>query len=403
MGTWLKSWPRGVIILLSNSFLMSVGFYALIPNLSVYLTHSLNWSPLLAGVLLMVRQFSQQGLMMLTGMVADRVGYRATLTSGFLLRGFGFMMFAFGNSPWWIFLSAIVAGIGGSLFEPTGDAALTTLTDAESRSRTYAVKKVSDNLGIVSSALVGALLVSVNFHLLCIFSGAVFVAAGVITYLRLPAIQVQVKPIAWTEMWKTVTRDKPFVHFVAVMIGYFFLYMQLYLAIPTRVVEITHRPASVSIIFLVLSILIIVFQVPMNMWVTRFPLVQTIQAGFLLMGTGLLVLGYAPTMFGFVCGIILFAFGMMAIEPASFDLTSRLSNPEMTATYFGFYYLAMAIGGGVSQGTGGLLLQVGQSVHHPALIWWMTALVALASVIGARPLQKSVKSRHQQAVTVAKQ
>ena len=338
----------------------------------------------------MVRQFSQQGPMMLTGMVADRFGYRATLTIGFLLRGLGFIMFAFGTSPWWMFLSAIVAGIGGSLFEPTGDAALTTLTDVQSRSRTYAVKKVSDNLGIVSSALVGSLLVSQNFHLLCIISGAVFVVAGVMTYLRLPAIQVQVRPIAWTDMWKTVTRDKPFVHFVAVMVGYFFLFMQLYLAIPTRVVEITHHAASVSVIFLVLSILMIAFQVPMNLWVARFPLVQTIQAGFLLMGAGLLVLGYAQTMVVFVCGMGLFAFGMMTIEPASFDLTARLSNPEMTATYFGFYYLAMAVGGGVSQGTGGMLLQVGQSVHHPALIWWITTVVALASVIGAGPLRKTV-------------
>jgi MFS transporter, DHA1 family, multidrug resistance protein len=176
--------------------------------------------------------------------------------------------------------------------------------------------------------------------------------------------------------------------------------MQLYLAIPTRIVEITHRNASVSVIFLVLSVLIIAFQVPMNRWVGKFPLVQSVQAGFLLMAAGLLVLGYAPTIFVFVGGIVLFAFGMMTIEPASFDLTARLSNREMTATYFGFYYLAMAVGGGLSQGTGGLLLQVGQSVGQPALIWWITTIVALASVFGARPLRKSVRDRSHSEVTM---
>ncbi|KIL38357.1 hypothetical protein SD70_26915 [Gordoniibacillus kamchatkensis] len=378
---------------MSNSFLMSIGFYALIPNLSVYLTHSLSWSPLLAGVLLMVRQFSQQGPMMLTGMISDRVGYRATLTLGFLLRGIGFAMFALGTSPLLMFVSAIIAGIGGSLFEPTGDAALTTLTDATWRSRTYAVKKVIDNLGIVVSALIGSLLVNVSFHLLSVLSGALFAAAGIITYFRLPAINVQVKPVAWTHMWKTVTRDKPFVHFVAVMIGYFFMFMQLYLAIPARIVEITHEASSVSIVFLVLSGMMIVLQVPINVLVAKFNVIRSVQTGFLLMGTGLLVLGSAAHVTVFVCGIALFAIGLMTIEPASFDVTSRLANPEMTATYFGFYYLAMAIGGGISQGTGGLLMQVGSSIGLPGLIWWIGAFVALLSMAGAGPLRKSLPGK----------
>jgi len=387
---WYKGWPRGVPLLLANSFLMSIGFYALIPNLSVYLTHSLGWTPLLAGVLLMVRQFSQQGPMTLTGMISDRVGYRLTISLGFVLRGIGFGMFALGTSPLFIFVSAIIAGIGGSLFEPTGDAALTTLTNAQSRSRTYAVKKVTDNLGIVVSALLGSLLVSVSFHLLSLISGALFVIAGIMTYIRLPSMRIQVKPVAWGDMWRTVTRDKPFVHYVTVMIGYFFLFMQLYLAIPARIVDLTQQASSVSVVFLVISVMMILFQIPINMLVKRFNAIRTIQAGFALLGTGLLVLGNAGHVAVFVAGISLFAVGMMVIEPSSFDLTSRLARPDMTATYFGFYYLAMAIGGGISQGTGGLLMQVGSSSGLPGLIWWIGALVALLAIAGANPLRNSL-------------
>lgn len=64
----------------------------------------------------------------------------------------------------------------------------------------------------------------------------------------------------------------------------------------------------------------------------------------------------------------------------------------MTATYFGFYYLAMAIGGGISQGTGGLLMQVGSSAGLPGLIWWIGALVALLAIAGAEPLRKTLPS-----------
>ncbi|MFH5183584.1 MFS transporter [Paenibacillus sp. TAB 01] len=328
--------------------------------------------------------------MTLTGMISDRVGYRLTISLGFVLRGIGFGMFALGTSPLFIFVSAIIAGIGGSLFEPTGDAALTTLTNAQSRSRTYAVKKVTDNLGIVVSALLGSLLVSVSFHLLSLISGALFVIAGIMTYIRLPSMRIQVKPVAWGDMWRTVTRDKPFVHYVTVMIGYFFLFMQLYLAIPARIVDLTQQASSVSVVFLVISVMMILFQIPINMLVKRFNVIRTIQAGFALLGTGLLVLGNAGHVAVFVAGISLFAVGMMVIEPSSFDLTSRLARPDMTATYFGFYYLAMAIGGGISQGTGGLLMQVGSSSGLPGLIWWIGALVALLAIAGANPLRNSL-------------
>lgn len=269
----------------------------------------------------MVRQFGQQGPMMLTGMIADRVGYRATLSIGFLIRGIGFAMFAFNTSVVWIFLSAIVAGIGGSLFEPTGDAALATLTDESSRSRTYAVKKVSDNLGMVFSALIGSLLVSVSFRLLSLVCGAVFVIAGLMTYFRLPSIRVQVKPVPWPHMWGTVSRDKLFIHFVAVVVGYFFMYMQLYLTIPDRVVEMTHKASSVSIVFLTLSVMMILFQVPINTMVSKCNAILTVQWGLLSMGGGLFLLGLSNSIWVLLVGIVLFSIGVMTVQPASFDVT----------------------------------------------------------------------------------
>jgi DHA1 family multidrug resistance protein-like MFS transporter len=374
---------------------MSIGFYALIPNLSVYLTHTLGWSPFLAGILLMVRQFSQQGPMMLTGMIADRVGYRLTLTLGFMLRGIGFAMFALHTDVVWMFLSAIVAGIGGSLFEPTGDAALTALTETTARSRTYAVKKVMDNVGIILSALIGSLLVGVSFRALSLFAGGLFVLAGVLTHLRLPAVKVQVKPIGWGTMWRTVIQDRPFVQYVMVMVGFFFMYMQLYLTIPAKIVDITHRASSVSLVFFMLSFLMMVFQVPINAYVSKYDRVRSVQVGLVMMGFGLMTLGTAHTITQFVIGITVFAFGIMTVEPASFDITAHLANPTMTATYFGFYYLAMALGGGLSQGTGGLLLQIGQNVGLPSLLWWVALMIACLSALGAGPLKKFLAERRQ--------
>ena len=76
---WIRSWPRGIPLMFFNILLMYAGFYAIIPFLTFYLTHDLLWTTTMAGLLLLTRQLSQQGVTLLTGMLADRVGYRQVL------------------------------------------------------------------------------------------------------------------------------------------------------------------------------------------------------------------------------------------------------------------------------------------------------------------------------------
>jgi len=82
---------------------MNMGFYALIPYLSLYLTDSFAWTMALAGFLLGVRQLSQQGLTFLGGLIADRIGLKRTLVSGVLIRGIGFFSFGFCTEVWQFF------------------------------------------------------------------------------------------------------------------------------------------------------------------------------------------------------------------------------------------------------------------------------------------------------------
>lgn len=377
----LRGWPRGVPLLFLNSMLMSLGFYALIPYLSVYLTQTLHWPAWLAGTLLMVRQISQQGLTLFTGLVADRIGYRRVITAGFLLRGAGFALFGASGAPAWMFTAAVVSGLGGALFEPTSAAALTALTPEPDRRRTYAVSKVVGNLGMVLSALVGALLITLDFRLLSWTCGAVFASMGILTHLRLPDIRVQLSPIPLRRMAGSVLRDTPFLQLVLANAGYFFMYMQLYLTIPVRVTELTHRTQSVSLVFLTLAILVAVCQYPVNALVSRFHPAPSMMAGLASMALGLVGIGEAGHLTGFLLGFFLFAVGVMVTEPANYDLTARLAKPGMTATYFGFGYVALALGGGTGQGIGGWLLDAGARMGMPGLLWWVAAAVGAGSAV----------------------
>jgi len=74
--------PFSVKLLLSTSFMMNLGFYALIPYLTLYLTGSIGWTLAMAGLVLSVRQFSQQGFAFLGGVMADAFGYKGAMVLG---------------------------------------------------------------------------------------------------------------------------------------------------------------------------------------------------------------------------------------------------------------------------------------------------------------------------------
>jgi DHA1 family multidrug resistance protein-like MFS transporter len=388
MKKWLRSFPKGVPLLFFNAILMSLGFFALIPYLSYHLTHHLMWTPFLAGLLLMIRQMSQQGPTFFTGMIADRLGYRVMLSLGLIIRGIGFSLFAFTQHPIGFFTAAIITGIGGALFEPTNNAALTALTPPSERGRIYAIKKVMSNIGIALAALLGALLIRYDFQLLSFVCGGLFIFIGIFTFYKLPVLHVQIKPIPFKQMWKTVIGDRIFLLFTMISIGFWFMYLQMFLTIPLQVVELTQHPQSVSLVYLLLSVMIIFAQYPVNRIMSKYPLTFSINMGLALMGIGLVLLGTAYHMTIFLLGFMIFTLGIMIVEPSNYELTSRLAKPEMTATYFGFSSLAMAFGGGMSQGLGGLLLQTGKKIGFPSMLWWIAGITAVFCIFGIHQLKK---------------
>lgn len=391
--TWIRSWPRGIPLMFFNILLMYAGFYAIIPFLTFYLTHDLLWTTTLAGMLLLTRQLSQQGVTFLTGKLADRVGYRLMLTLGMAIRGVGFSMFGLFEHPVMLFAAAMIAGLGGALFEPARDAACTALTPEQERGRMFAAKKLVGNLGIAFSALIAGLLLNFDFHVLSFACGAIYFFTTVLTYVRLPRIHVQITPVPLKAMLGTVYQDRTFVRFTLIICGYFFMYMQTFLAIPMQAIALTGNPQAVTLVNLVLAAVIIFGQVPISRLMRRFDLMPGIRIGLLLMAAGLIVLGTTDSLAVFILGFILFACGEMIVEPANNEVISKLAKREVTATYFGFASLALAVGGGLSQGAGGYLVQSGQELGMPSLVWWVSAGIGLVAMLSLARLEKRIQGK----------
>ncbi|RII85364.1 MFS transporter, partial [Clavibacter michiganensis] len=100
--------------------------------LAVVMRDDLGLGALAIGLVLGARTFSQQGLFLLGGMLADRFGPRALIAAGCVVRVSGYLGLALAAGLPGFLLGAILTGLGGALFSP---ALQSLVADADARAR----------------------------------------------------------------------------------------------------------------------------------------------------------------------------------------------------------------------------------------------------------------------------
>ena len=123
---------RGLLVLLVSTFFAWAGFFMVIPMISVHFVDGLGWTAGAIGLVLAARQFFQQGLTPFSGVLADRFGAKPLIAIGMLVRAVGFAAMAFAGTYGLLMTAAIVAAIGGALFESPRSAARATSPRLES-------------------------------------------------------------------------------------------------------------------------------------------------------------------------------------------------------------------------------------------------------------------------------
>lgn len=99
--------------------MFNIGFYAVVPFLAIFLRDDMRLSGWAIGLVIGLRTFSQQGMFLLGGALADRFGARVVILCGCLVRICGYLLLAPGETLWPIVLGACLTGIGGALFSPS--------------------------------------------------------------------------------------------------------------------------------------------------------------------------------------------------------------------------------------------------------------------------------------------
>ena len=385
---------RGLLVILIDTFFMWGGFFMVVPLISVHFVEDLGWSAASIGLVLAARQLTQQGLTLPGGMLADRIGPKGLICGGMLIRSVGFGCMAWATSFPLLLASALLAAIGGSLFESPRSAAVAALTTAQNRGRYYSLQGVVGGLGMTIGPLLGALLLRYDFAVVALAAAACYIVTFAITLVMLPNVQVASEQHNLTYGIGLALRDRPFMIFNALLMGYWFMWVQLSISLPLEARAISGTSDAVSWVYTLNAGMSVLLQYPLlRLAERRLRPLSILALGVGVMAVGLGGVALAASVPALLVCVALFSAGALLAAPSQQTVAAEFANPTALGSYFGVNALALAIGGGLGNYTGGLLYGLGRENDTPALPWVVFCAVGTVATFGMLLLHRSQAQR----------
>ena len=355
------------------------GFYMLF---ALYLTGStdqggLGFTQTQKGLMMGVGTAILYFLQLITGAIADRIGYRKTLFIAYSLYTLAFLTMPLFRSYPAVFVLYLFLAVGAALFKPIISATIAKTTTSETSSIGFGIFYMMVNIG----AFIGPFVTS--FFRKYAWDYVFFASAAVIAFNFVLLILLFQEPAGQGRDSKNLTlagelkrlfgnilealSDWRFFIFLLIIAGFWTMYYQLFLSLPvfidqwgnTRPVYDflqSHWPwlaakmgSSEGTIPAELMVnadagFIILLQVIVSAIVMRFKPLKVMTAGIL---TASLAMGLCfSTQNGvlMLLFLLLFSFGEMSSSPKITEYIGRIAPSDKTALYMGCSFIPVAIG-----------------------------------------------------------
>ena len=410
--------------LLGAQLVFNLGFYAVIPFLAGAMGDGFGLDAVAIGLVLGARTFSQQGMFLVGGLLADRWGARRAILLGCLVRISGYAALAAASDFGLFLLGAVLTGAGGALFSPALESQLSQADRVTEESRpaggrtgrrsVFVWLSITGEIGALLGPVLGASLLGWGFDAALALGIGIFSVVTVLLWFRLPADAARKtaataasepdSPHAGHQGALGCLRNRRFVLFCVLASTNMLAYNQLYFAVPLELGRRGLDASWLAILFLLASVLTLVLQLPVSAAGHRLGTGRALSVGFVLLGaafaTAALTSGDAGSSGSSIAplagAIALLILGHMLLTPTILSLLPAFLPADRPAAGRGAYYGLAASCGGVSVLAGNAVM--GQLVDlTDRLNWWpgtpwvppvllaLLSALALPRVLPAKP------------------
>ncbi len=377
---------RGLWVVLGSLFLIQSGFFLIIPLLSIHFVDNLGWAAAMIGLVLAVRQFTQQGLTLFGGALADRWGAKPLILTGVLIRTLSFAVMGLSVTPAGLLLSGIMAAVGGALFDAPIKGLIAALARPDEMPAYYARIGIARNLAQMLGPALGAFLIGISFAVVGYGAALFFLLTFFAMWWGIPSVSISTAPDGAAGQPRVfqslglVWRDLRFVRYSALSIGFWFMWVQLSIALPLAAKALSGSSGGVGAFLTINSLFAVSLQIPVvRLTRGRLRPEQLVYAGTAVTALGLGSVALAQSLVHLYAAAFLFSLGVVLVMPNVQTVVALMSDETARGAYMGFNGLALAVGGGLGNLIGGTLVDLAAGWQLPALPWLVFAAVGLAT------------------------
>lgn len=337
-------------------------------------TGAMGFSPVEKGTIMGTGSMLLYFLPILTGAIADKIGYKKVLLLAFLIYASGFYMIQHFNSFEMVFISFIWICVGGAFFKPIISATISKTTTEETASIGFGIFYMMVNIGGFIGPFVAGIVLGKGWNLVFTLSIVAIALNFLITlfFFKEPAreksstsflesIALPFKNIFYTLInWR-------YTMFLIIMGLFWSAFNQLYYTFPIFVEDWVNTATIYNGIHSVFpslanligtpsgtisavtissmdSFYIIAFQIAVSAFVMRFKPLNAMMGGIFVLAIGLFM------MFGFqggwmiLFGMLIFSLGEMSSSPKFTEYVGNIAPSDKKALYMGSSFLAIALG-----------------------------------------------------------
>lgn len=312
-------------------------------------------------------------LPVLTGAIADKVGYKKMLLLAFAIYMSGFYMINIFDSYGLIYFAFVWICVGGAFFKPIIQAMIAKTTDEETASIGFGIFYMMVNVGGFIGPFIAGALLKLSWDYV-FYMSIVTIGINVLITLFIfkePGREKDDTTLgrniiqALKDIWITLQNWK-FVMFLVIMILFWTAFNQLYYSfgifvdqwIDTAVVydglhavwpwlaETIGDKGTISAVSMTSmdSFFIIIFQIVVSAFVMRFRPLAAMMGGILVLSGGLGLMFSTQSGWLILLGVLIFALGEMGSSPKFSEYVGRIAPAKQKALYMGTSFLPYAAG-----------------------------------------------------------
>jgi dipeptide/tripeptide permease len=302
-------------------------------------------------------------LPLITGAMADRLGYKKMLFLSFTAYVAGYFMVGAFDSYGLVFAAYIFLAVAGAMFKPVISGMIAKTTDEETSSVGFGIFYMMVNIGGFIGPFIAGFLYKVDWNLVFLMS-IITIAINYIFlffFFREPDREPSDKSfaeniaIAFKNIVVTLS-DYKYVIFLVIMGIFWTAFNQLYYSFPVFLdhwVDMDRlsaffglKPGTITAV--TVTSMDAFFIIVLQMWVSsvsmRYRPLHSMMTGIFILGGGLLLMFITRDPWIILIGVLIFSIGEMASSPKFTEYVGRIAPDDKKALYMGTSFLPVAMG-----------------------------------------------------------